>query len=178
MLVADLVFVAVAVLIIAMIVTVAAHVFLRVPYVPTPWNVARKMVDFAELKGNETVYDLGAGDGRLLITAKRQYPGIWAIGCELAPTIWLWGKLRIWWSGQQIDFYMRNVLKQDLHDADCVFLYLLPSLMEKLGKKFDAELKPGTKVLSYAFQFKNRKPVQEQNVRWLKGERKLRMYMW
>ncbi|PIR52799.1 SAM-dependent methyltransferase [Candidatus Peregrinibacteria bacterium CG10_big_fil_rev_8_21_14_0_10_49_10] len=160
------------------VVTVVAHIWIAVPFIPTPKHVGEEMLHFAGLQGSETLYDLGAGDARLLIYAKRKYPSITAIGVEFVPTVWLLGKVRIWISRQTVELRLKDVLKQDVSDADCIFLYLIPSLLTKLEKKFDAELKPGTKVVSYAFQFPHKKPVQEKSVPWLTGQRKLRMYVW
>ena len=63
-------------------------------------------------------------------------------------------------------------------DADRIFLYLLPSVMEKLEKKFDAELKPGTRVVSNSFRFPSRKPIEEIPIDWYKEGRKLVVYEW
>lgn len=136
------------------------------------------MVREAHLQGNETVYDLGAGDARLLITAKRHHPGITAKGYEMIPTVWLFGLLRIWLSRKKVALHWKDALKADVSDADCIFLYLIPSLMGKLKIKFDKELRPGTKVLSYAFYFSGKDPVRTVPVPWLTGERKLWVYEW
>jgi hypothetical protein len=131
--------------------TFIMHAVLRVPYVPTSRWIAREMVKAASLKGNETVYDLGAGDGVLLLTAKRSAPGIRAIGCELVPTIWLLGYVRCLLSRKHIEFRLGSALQQDLHDADVLLLYLTPPLLRKLVPKFRGELKPGTRIVSHAF---------------------------
>jgi hypothetical protein len=153
-------------------------VVLKVPFVPTPWKVAREMVRIAELRGSENVLDLGAGDARLLILAKQKYPDITAIGCEAVPTVWILGKLRIWFHGQEIHFHLGNALMEDVHAANVVFLYLMPSLMEKLESKFDAELPHGTRVIVHTFPFPGRKPVKEVKVAWGRGWKKLFVYEW
>jgi hypothetical protein len=162
----------------AIVVTAVAHIWVAVPFIPTPMSVAKDMLEFAELRGNETLYDLGAGDARLLIVAKRVFPNITAIGVEIVPTVWFVGKLRILLSRQKVLLRMHNALSIDVSDADCIFLYLIPNMMKKLEEKFEKELKPGTKVISYAFSFPNKKAIKEQSVPWLTGERKLRMYEW
>lgn len=73
---------------------------------------------------------------------------------------------------------MRNILSVNVSDADCIFLYLIPHMMKKLEEKFEKELKPGTKIVSYAFSLPHKTPVKEMSVPWLTGERKLRMYEW
>lgn len=166
------------VLVFAIVVTAVAHIWLKVPYVPTPHKVVQEMIQLAHLSGTETVYDLGAGDGRLLVAAKKQFPNIQAIGLEAVPTIWLLGKITIWKSGTRVRFLCKNAFKKNVKDADVVFLYLLPNILKKLETKFDTELKKGTKVISYAFSFPNKKPIQEKNVPWLQGTRKLFLYEW
>ena len=136
------------------------------------------MVEMADLRGKETVYDLGAGDGRLVVAAKKEHPDIRAIGIEFVPTVWALGKAYIWYSKQEVEFVCGNVLKRNVSDADCIFLYLIPGLMDKLEKKFDEELKKGTKVISYAFRFKGRTPVKKIQVPWLGSTRYLNLYEW
>lgn len=153
-------------------------IFLRAPYVPTPWKVVRKMVEFADLKGTEVVYDLGAGDGRLLIATLQKHPKATAKGFELAPPVYLWGRFKILLSGTGAKLYMRNFFQQNVSDADCIFLYLMPGAMKTLEKKFQKELKKGTKVISHAFEFPDREPVKTMPVPWLSGTKKLRLYIW
>lgn len=136
------------------------------------------MVDFADLKGDEVVYDLGAGDGRLLIAAKQKHPNITAKGFELAPPVYLWGLLKILVSRTGAKLSMRNFFQQDVSDADCIFLYLMPGAMKTLEKKFGRELKSGTKIISHAFVFPDRKPVKTMPVPWLSGTKKLMLYIW
>lgn len=168
----------VLVLLLFVLVTAVGNLAIQVPFVPTARKVAEEMVRFADLKGTETVYDLGAGDGRILIAAKRLHPHIRAIGWEFVPTVWLLGKLRIWCSGQKVALRRGNALAQDVRDADCIFLYLFPEAMALLAAKFDRELKPGTKVLSYVFQFPDRAPVAQKPVPWMGKTRMLRLYAW
>jgi hypothetical protein len=159
-------------------VTFIAHLWVPVVYVPTPHVVVKEMVKLANVKPNDHVFDLGAGDARLLIAAKRKEPGILAIGCELIPTVWALGKLNILWSRQQVTFKFQNILRCDLRDADCVFLYLIPSLMEKLKEKFDRELRPGTRVVAYVFRIPGKEPEKEVTVPWMGGLRAVRLYRW
>ncbi len=174
----DLAIGAVVILVGILALTFVACIFIPVPYVPTPRRVARKMVELAELRGGETVYDLGAGDGRLLIEAKRKVPGVRAIGIEFVPTIWLLGKLCTWWSGEHVELRLGNALRANLRDADCIFLYLIPSLMKKMEKKFQEELRPGTRIVSYAFSLPGKTPVRKVPVPWLGEEKHLLVYEW
>jgi hypothetical protein len=157
---------------------VVTSIFLRAPYVPTPMKVTKKMVKFADFKGDEVVYDLGAGDARLLIESKRSHPGITAHGFELSPPVYAVGRFLIWKSGLAVNLQMKNLFKQDVSDADCIFLYLMPGAMKTLQKKFEKELKPGTKVISHAFTFPGRTPIKKIPVPWLQGEKELLLYEW
>ena len=145
-------------------VTIILHILLPVPYVPTPHTIVERMVDLAQLKGSEVIHDLGAGDARLLIAAKRRYPGLTARGCEIVPTIWFLGKLRSWWSRVPVDLRCGSIERADVRDADVIFLYLISSLMKKLEDKFDRELKPGTRVISSAFRFPTKREVYSEMV--------------
>ncbi|TSC58384.1 MAG: putative RNA methylase [Candidatus Peregrinibacteria bacterium Greene0416_19] len=162
-----------------MVVTAILHLWLRVPYVPTPRAVARRMVKAAGLKGHERVYDLGAGDGRILIEAKRMYPGIDATGCELVPTIWLLGWFTILLSHVRIRWKMTNAFVEDLTGADAIFVYLTPPLLTKLEDKLDRELRPGTRVISHDFRFRRHRPVQTEEIPggW-GGHRRVLVYEW
>lgn len=178
LLVVDIILGVIIVMILAIIVMAVSHLYLGVPYVPTPKKVISTALTFAALKGTETVYDLGAGDGRLLTIAKKMYPHCTAIGYELSPIVYLWGRLKIWLSGQDVTFEMKDILTQDVSDADCIFLYLMPGVMKDLQAKFDRELTPGTKVISHAFRFPDKEPVDKTPVTWLSGKRNLWMYKW
>ncbi len=164
--------------VVAIVLMVFTSVFLRAPYVPTPVKVAKQMVHFAGLQGKETVYDLGAGDARLLIETKRMHPQTVAKGFELSPPVYLAGLFRIWMSGTSVSLRMRNFFSQDVSDADCIYLYLMPGAMKRLQEKFEHELKRGTKIVSHAFTFPDRTPLKTMPVPWLKGEKKIYLYEW
>lgn len=174
----DVLIALVMILILVIVVMAVSAIFLRTPYVPTPLLVAKKMVKMAHLEGDETIYDLGAGDGRLLIEALRLHPKVTAYGSELSPIVCFWGKLKILLSGTNAHLCMKNLFAEDLRDADCIFLYLMPGIMEKLLKKFEAELRPGTKIVSYAFTLRGKEPVQTEVVPWIQGQKKIYFYEW
>lgn len=170
----NIVLVLVAFGVLALTVTVILHLFLPVPYVPTPRVVIDRMVELAKLRGDEVVLDLGAGDGRILITAKKKYPGLRARGYEVVPTIWLLGKIRSWWSGVEVDLKLGSIERANTREADAIFLYLIPSLMKKLERKFDGELKKGTRVISSGFAFPAKQPLHSE----VYQGKKLFVYEW
>lgn len=161
---------------IAVLLTGMSHVFVGAPYVPTPRVVMRAMLELAALRGDEVVYDLGAGDARFLLEAVRRHPGIRAEGWEIVPTVWLLGRLRIWWAGLPVQLHRANALRAPLGDADVIFLYLTPPLMAELGVRFAAQLRPGTLVVSHCFTLPGKEPVQTRQVRAWGRDKTLYLY--
>jgi SAM-dependent methyltransferase len=150
----------------------------KVPFVPTSQRVVDQMLEAADLSGNEVVYDLGAGDGRFLISAKRRFPGVTAIGFEMVPLVWFLGKMRVLFSGQKVQYRFGNALKHEIRDANCVFLYLITSLMPIFAAKFDRELRPGTVVVSNSFPFPGRNPIKKFQVKGIVGKTSVYVYRW
>jgi hypothetical protein len=125
------------------------------------------MMEMVAWKGGETVMDLGAGDGRLLEAVKKTYPGTTVIGCEIVPTVWLFGVLKATLKRSGVQLHLRSLFREDVSKADVVFLYLFPEVIEKVKSKLDRELKPGTMVICQTFGFNDRVPVREVRVpRW------------
>lgn len=152
------------VIVVLMMVTMILQMVWYVPFVPTGNPVLVKMMNMAELKPNETVYDLGVGDARTLIEAKKREPGIRAVGYEVTFLVWLLAKFSVWKAGLPIEIRQKNFMNANLHDADVIFLYLSPTWMDLLAPKFDRELKPGTRVLSHAFPFRDREAMKTVRV--------------
>ena len=111
------------------------------------------MIELAKIKKGEKVYDLGSGDGRLVIMAAKK--GARAIGFEINPFLVLISWVRILLAGvrKNAKIKWRNFWGQDISDADVVLLYLITQYMERMEKKLKAELKPGARVVSYTFKF-------------------------
>lgn len=158
--------------------TVLAHLRTSTPYGGTPPAVGTAMVRLAGLRNGQNVCDIGAGDGRLLIAAKRVCRGITAVGFENAPGVWLAGKLRIWLSGTDVRLLLRDARKFDFSRADAVFLYVSPEMMRSLQPKFDRELKKGARVVSHTFRFPGKKPVEVEHVPVGKRVKKVYVYQW
>lgn len=173
----DVVLLGLMILTLLLAVTFICHLFIVVPYVPTPMKVVHTMIDAAQLAPGDVVYDLGAGDGRLLIAALDREPTVIAKGSECIPTIWLWARWKLWRAGKRAALRCSNLHSEDLRDADVVFLYMMPSVMRPLEKKMDRELRPGTRVVSHAFRFPGREPEREWVV---PGKRKktVMLYRW
>jgi len=131
------------------------------PFVPTTGKTARSMLSLAHIKKGDIVYDLGSGDGRLLFLAASL--GAQAVGYELNPILAYFTKLRALLSPYQksITVHCKNFWKADIHDADVIFVYLLPWHMERLGKKLEKEARKGTIIVSNSFIFPHLKIIRE-----------------
>jgi tRNA A58 N-methylase Trm61 len=122
------------------------------PYLPTRQQDVERMLKLANIQPGEVVYDLGAGDGRFMITAAQRY-GARAIGYEISLLPYLAARWRMWRAqvGQQATIRAKDFFHTDLSDANVVVCFLTPGAMKKLGQKFKRELRPGTRIVSYAF---------------------------
>ena len=175
----DILLILVAIISLIISASMIAHIwFGGVPYVPTKWEIVEEMIRLAELEGKEVVYDIGAGDGRLLRAAKQANPNIRAVGYEIIPTICVWGRFLAWWQGLHIELRLRDAFAMDFSDADVVFLYLFPDVLKKLAVKFDKELQPGTRVISHAFTFPDKEPIGTINIPCGRRERTINVYEW
>lgn len=146
--------------------TAVASLFVRVPYVPTKKQVAQKMIKVAHLKKDDTVYDLGCGDGRLLFEAEKSVK-IHAKGYELAPIPYFFAKIQQVFLKSKTNIQMANFFGADLKDANIIFCYLSPDIMVKLYKKIKKECKKGTKIISNTFSIHGVKPSKI----WIKNQK-------
>lgn len=144
-----------------------------VVYVPTPQPVVEKMLELAQVREGDVLYDLGSGDGRIPITAAQKH-GIRAVGIDIDPR-------RIAESNenarranvdQLVTFRQADLFQSDIGEASVVTLYLLNSLNEKLKPKLLAELKPGTRIVSHAFDMGDWEPETRE---WVGGRS---VYLW
>jgi SAM-dependent methyltransferase len=124
------------------------------PWVPTPLGKVRKMLEMTEAGPDDLVYDLGCGDGRMIVTAARRH-GSRAVGIEVDPLRYLWCQVLITVLGLRgrVRVVYGDFFTQDLGDADVVTCYLLQSTNNKLEGKLEQELRPGARVVSHDFTF-------------------------
>lgn len=122
------------------------------PWIPTPHKTIRKMLKLARLKPGEILYDLGCGDGRIIIDAAKDF-GAMAVGIEIDPIRYYWAKLSILRLRLQDNakVLFGNFFKSNLSKADVVTLYLLQETNVKLIKKLSDELKPGARIVTNTF---------------------------
>lgn len=135
------------------------------PYVPSPEVVVEKMLEAADLKPNETVYDLGCGDARILITAAQKFRAK-GVGVELSPALVKSAQEHILRLGLQnrIRIIEGDLLDVDVAPADVVTLYLLTSSNVRLKPKLEKSLKPGARVVSHDFTMRGWKPDRVEKV--------------
>lgn len=129
------------------------------PFVQTPLDVARKMLELAQVKAGETVYDLGCGDGRLIILAAKDI-GAKSTGIELREDLVERAKLEIKRLNleDKVKVIHGNFFDVAISDANVVTLYLTSSANERLRPKLEAELKTGSRVVSHDFKVPGWKP--------------------
>ncbi len=123
-------------------------------WVPTPLPTVRKMLEMADVRPDEVVYDLGSGDARVIVTAARQF-GAKAVGIEIDPLRYLWTQIAIsvFRLRGQVKVIWGDFFGQDLRQADVVTVYLQQITNLRLMNKLKSELRPGTRIVSHAFTF-------------------------
>ncbi len=134
-------------------------------FVPTPQEVVDAMLKVAKVSSRDLLYDLGSGDGRIPIAAAKQY-GARAVGIDIDPQRILEAHENARAAGVsgKVTFLNQDLFTTDISQATVVTLYLLPSLNTKLMPKLKKELKPGTRVVSHAFEMEGWPPDQKVEV--------------
>jgi len=124
----------------------------EVPFVGTPMEVVDQMLEMAQVKPGDIVYDLGSGDGRIVIRAAQKY-GARGVGVEMDS--WLVAKARAAAAKagveNLVEFRHEDAAKVDLTGATVVTLYMLPWFNDAMKEKFRAELKPGARIVSHDY---------------------------
>jgi predicted RNA methylase len=150
---------------------------LRTPdviFVPTPQEVVDAMLRLAKVTKNDVVYDLGSGDGRIPITAAKTH-GARAVGIDIDPVRISEATVNLKTASagdpglaKRVTFLNQDLFTTNISEATVVTLYLLPSLNVKLIPKLNKELKPGTRIVSHAFEMNadgvERKPITTENI--------------
>jgi cyclopropane fatty-acyl-phospholipid synthase-like methyltransferase len=132
-------------------------------YVPTPEEVVEAMLKVAKVGPSDVVYDLGCGDGRIVVTAAQKL-GARGVGIDIDPERIEEAKANAAKAGvnDRVKFLLADLFTSDISEASVVTLYLLPSLNEKLMPKLMKELKPGTRVVSHAFGMPDSWPPEQK----------------
>ena len=133
--------------------------FHGIPWQPTDMKRVKRMLEMAELKPNETLYDLGCGDGRILIYAAQNYHAK-AVGIEINPWLFALAWLRILFLGlhHRVQVRLDNIHDISLQKADVVTIFLFQYVNDRLREKFRQELRPGARIVSYVWILKDWEP--------------------
>lgn len=147
------------------------------PYVPTPPEVVAEMLRLANVKADDVVYDRGCGDGRIVITAVKEY-GARGVGIDIDPERIKESNENARKAGvaERVTFKVQDLFETDLSRATVVTLYLLPEINLKLRPKLLRELKPGTRIVSHSFDMGDWKP--ERVVKVNAGGVERTIYYW
>jgi cyclopropane fatty-acyl-phospholipid synthase-like methyltransferase len=131
----------------------------EIPFVPTPLEVVDKMLELAEVKKGDLVYDLGSGDGRIVIRAAQKY-GARAVGIEADSTLIDKARKAARAQGMShlVEFRAEDALKVDLSRATVVTLYMLPWFNEAMKPSFKKYLKPGARIVAHDFGIEGWEP--------------------
>ena len=136
-----------------------------VPFVPTTDEAVLAMLKLADVKKTDVVYDLGCGDGRIVITAAKNL-GARGVGIDINPVRIGEAKANAKRAGVEnmVRFEENDLFQADIHEASVVTLFLLPEVNLKLRPKLIQDLKPGTRVVSNTFDMGDWKPEKEATV--------------
>ena len=132
-----------------------------VPYVPTPQEVVDRMLELAQVKKGDVVYDLGSGDGRIVVTAAKKY-GVKAIGFEIDPERIKESHENIKKAGvgHLVEIRKQDIRTVDLSAASVLTMYLLPEVNLMIRPNIWKQMKPGSRVVSHDFDMGDWKPVK------------------
>lgn len=131
----------------------------EIPFVPTPVEVIDRMLELAEVKKGDVVYDLGSGDGRIVIRAAQKY-GVKAVGIEMDQLLLAKARKDATAAGVShlVEFRAEDALQADLSRATVVTLYMLPWFNEAMKPSFKKYLKPGSRIVAHDFGIEGWEP--------------------
>lgn len=138
----------------------------EVPFVPTPPEVVDRMLELAGVKPGDVVYDLGSGDGRIIIRAAKKY-GVRGVGVEIDPDLVRRARDSAWKEKVEhlVEFREQDALTVDVSSATVVTLYMLPEFNLKLRPILRRQLKLGARVVSHDFPIEGWAPIKVERMR-------------
>ncbi len=148
-----------------------------VHFVPTPQEVVDRMLELAEVTADDVVYDLGCGDGRIVVTAAKRY-GAKALGVDIDPQRVAESRKNVKENNVEdlVEIQEADIFEMDLTPASVITLYLLPELNVRLIPQLE-KLKPGTRIVSHAFDMRGIKPDKVETVEGEHGTSRT-VYFW
>jgi SAM-dependent methyltransferase len=149
-----------------------------VVFVPTPNDVVAKMLELAKVTKNDVVYDLGCGDGRIVVTAAKQF-GCKGVGYDINPVRVKESLENVKKNGVEklVEIKEDDIFTLDLSKASVITLYLLPSLNVKLIPQLE-KLKPGSRIVSHDFDMEGVKPDQVISITSKEDKAEHQIYLW
>ena len=137
-----------------------------VPYVPTPQEVVDRMLELAQVKKGDVVYDLGSGDGRIVVTAAKKY-GVKAIGFEIDPQRIKESHENIKKAGVEnlVEIRQQDIRTVDLSAANVLTMYLLPEVNLMIRPNIWKQMKPGSRIVSHDFDMAEWKPLKTEYIK-------------
>ena len=137
----------------------------RIPFVPSPMDVVKRMLEIAEVKPNEVVYDLGCGDGRIPIAASRLFDAR-AVGVELQRELAekTMARVKNLELCDRVRIVNDNLFNVSLREADVITLYLTKEALAVLKPKLQMELKPSARVVTHDFKIPGWRPVYVEKI--------------
>lgn len=132
-----------------------------VEFVPTPWEIARRMLELAVIRSEDTLYDLGSGDGRIPILAAQEF-GCKAVGIERDRELCRYSNRRVQELNlqTQVQFQCDDFFEADLRPATVVTLYLLSAVNGELQSRLASQLRPGSRVVALDFEVPGWRPTE------------------
>lgn len=156
----------------------------EIPFVPTPLAVIDRMLELADVKQGDVVYDLGSGDGRIVIRAAKKYRAR-AVGIEMDPLLLEKARKDAKAEGVShlVEFRSEDALKADISPATVVTLYMLPWFNEAMKPNFQKMLKPGARIVAHDFGIEGWEPdktVKLPEIEIMPGGRRHQhtIYLW
>ena len=148
------------------------------PFVPTPQDVVERMLSLAQVSAKDVVYDLGSGDGRLVVTAAKKF-GARGVGIDIDPARIAEGRANAKAAGVEklVEFRQQDALEADVSQATVVTLYLLSSSNVKLRPRLTSQLKPGARVVSHQFGMGDWQPAKVDTFTDSNGTSRT-LYLW
>ena len=156
----------------------------KLPYVPTPQIVVDEMLKLADVTAKDFVMDLGSGDGRMIITAARNFKAS-GLGVDIDPKLVQLSNKQAKADGvdERAKFIEQDMFKADIGKATVVTLYVLPDFMEKLRPKLLSELKPGSRIVAHDYYMSEWYPDHQLSLtvpekKQANGTDKAYLYLW
>jgi protein-L-isoaspartate O-methyltransferase len=135
------------------------------PYYPTPETIVKKMLQLGELKAGEKMFDLGSGDGRIVVMAAEQFHAD-SVGVEFDKDLVRQSteKIRKLHLQKTARIISGDIIQQDYSSADLITVYLLPMSNDKVRPILEKQLKKGTRIVAHDFEFKDWKPEKIESI--------------